>query len=1010
MRIKKAQTNTEQKKSPGKTALAGFVLTLFTAISTSSFALEVQDVQANKFDDRVEIRFLFDENLPEGIRSFLLGGPMRQVFDFPVRLSNDGGALFDGRASGLPEVQLLHGDDFSRLQIDIPDDKQAHIAKSGRTILLRLGGEPFVGFAQSASSVVPAEVAPPRGPASIPNISYSTPRPDPSPEAAPVQLAAAAPSDAAKSSVSPAVAGGVLKDVRLLTIGQEESLVFEFDQAPKVSESVLNNNTLQISLSNIYKANSISNQEGRLFDSWQASQSSDGLKLQVGLDASTHRVMLVGNRLIVAMQPTGQVAATPAAVPSAPASVDSVTAMPEPSLFQSAARLVDQKITEGADNTILELTFDKPIASQIQSFSLESPPRQVLDVKADLSALNVDGILGQAERLKSVEVVQGADLSRMILNLGDQYEVQQSASAEKLIIQIKGPKPFQANSMKVAGAVKQDSTLSEILANTKESVEPLPNPSLVALTSGMEDSGAELITLEFDSDKLQAKTKLVGNQLRLLVQGATFSDDLGEEVDIEDGRYYSKARLQQASQSLNLRMNLNGSRHKIRQEGKLLQIVITPDSSVPMNAAYMPGGVKTNYGVQETPREFESAPQYYGQPISLNLKDVDIKKVMQLFADFTEMNLVLSDGVSGKVSVHLNDVPWDQALDIVMRSKGLVARHSGKVLLVSTAEEAQAQREQPSVTEITDELEPLVTRSFLISYQTTADLVAILKGEDANLLSSRGNVISDERTSQLFVEDTPRRVEKIAALIAQLDKPVKQVMIEAKVVLADVSVAEELSAALNGGLITFNGEDPTLVGEIPVNQGDKGFLDSRAGSQITGAYTLLNENGTRFLNLQLRALEQNSRVKTVSNPRVITSNKEEAIIEQGTEIPYQVATSSGATATEFREANLKLQVTPQVAPDGSVLLTVEVAKDSVGQETPQGIAINTRRVQTKVSVLDGGTVVLGGIFEETNSKANNKVPFLGDIPLLGGLFRGSASSKDETELLIFLTPVVLGDN
>lgn len=1005
MIVNKIQTNSVKAGRFSKTLLASFVLTVFAAMSTSSFALEVRDVQANKFDDRVELRLSFDQNLPDGIRSFLLGNPMRQVFDFPVRLTNTESQLYDGSSVGLPGVVLLHGDDFSRLMIPLPEDKQAHIAKSGRTILLRLGGEPFVGFAQSSSSVEPTVPPAQKGPTSVPDIAYSTPQQ----QAEPQQARPAPPAQPenktqlAKVPETNSSAAGVLKDVRLLTIGADESLVFEFDQTPQVSESVLNNDVLKITVSNIFKTSSVSTQTGRLFSTLRANETANGLSLEVDLEDANHRVMLVGNRLVVAMKPFQ------AEEPSNFASNSSTVDSPSP-LFQGVAKLIDQKVTEGVDTTTLELTFDRPINAQVESFALAKPPRQVLDFKANLSALNVSQLLGQTERLKGIEVVEDAEISRMILNLGDQYEVQQSAQADKLLIQIHGPKPFQSDSMSVAGAVKQDSSLSEILVNTKEAVEPLPNPQLVSLTSGVEDTGAELITLEFDSEKLQAKTTLVGNQLRLLVQGASYSDELGEEVSVKDGRYYGKASLQQASQSINLKLNLNGAKHKIRQQGKLLQVVISPDSTASQNLAYVPGGVRTNYGVPEATREFETAPQYYGQPISLNLKDVEIKKVMQLFADFTEMNLVLSDGVTGKVSVHLNDVPWDQALDIVMRSKGLVARHSGKVLLVSTAEEAKAQREQPSVTEITDELEPLVSRSFLISYQKTADLVAILKDESSNLLSRRGNVISDERTSQLFVEDTPRRVEKISALIAQLDKPVKQVMIEAKVVLADVSVAEELSVALNGGTITFNGEDPTLIGNIPINVGDKGFLDSRAGAQVTGAYTLLNENGTRFLNLQLRALEQNSRVKTVSNPRVITSNKEEAVIEQGTEIPYQVATSSGATATEFREANLKLQVTPQVAPDGSVLLTVEVSKDSVGQETAQGIAINTRRVQTKVSVLDGGTVVLGGIFEEIKGESSSKVPVLGDIPLLGGLFRGSANSTDETELLIFLTPVVMGEN
>lgn len=241
-------------------------------------------------------------------------------------------------------------------------------------------------------------------------------------------------------------------------------------------------------------------------------------------------------------------------------------------------------------------------------------------------------------------------------------------------------------------------------------------------------------------------------------------------------------------------------------------------------------------------------------------------------------------------------------------------------------------------------------------------------------------------------------------IITSLDKPVKQVMIEARVVLADTSVSRDLGVRIRAASARS-----TAFGEIGDQFGDKGFADTGANASTTLAYTLFNANSTRLINLQLRALETENKIRTVSNPRVITSNKEPALIEQGTEIPYQIATSSGATATEFKEANLKLAVTPQIAPDGTVLLDVDVAKDSVGITTPNGPAIDTRRVKTKVLVADGGTVVLGGIFEEDDNLQNEKVPFFGDIPGLGLLFKGKTDSKRRAELLIFLTPVVLAD-
>jgi type IV pilus assembly protein PilQ len=396
--------------------------------------------------------------------------------------------------------------------------------------------------------------------------------------------------------------------------------------------------------------------------------------------------------------------------------------------------------------------------------------------------------------------------------------------------------------------------------------------------------------------------------------------------------------------------------------------------------------------------------RYNGRPISLDFKDADIRTVMQVFADFTKMNLVLSDSVQGNVTVFLKDVPWDQALDIVMRSKGLVSSQSGNVLLVSTPSDVGNDQFQTANRRAQDEMEPLLSKVFQISYQKTADLVTLIKSEDSKLLSARGTLISDERTSQIFVQDTPTRLERISMIVNGLDKPVKQVMIEARVVLADTSVSKDLGVRIQSA---SSGADAfTEVGD---QFGRKGFVDTSPLSSTTLAYTLFNASSTRLINLQLRALETDNKIRTVSNPRVITSNKEPALIEQGTEIPYQIATSSGATATEFKEANLKLAVTPQIAPDGTVLLDVDIAKDSIGISTVNGPAIDTRRVKTKVLVADGGTVVLGGIFEEDDNVLNEKVPFLGDIPGLGALFKGKTDTKRRAELLIFLTPVVLAD-
>mgnify|MGYP006196324969 CR=1 FL=1 len=478
------------------------------------------------------------------------------------------------------------------------------------------------------------------------------------------------------------------------------------------------------------------------------------------------------------------------------------------------------------------------------------------------------------------------------------------------------------------------------------------------------------------------------------------ADSVAKQLPASENSAVQQIELTPGDLALQVQMRLSNATHVVRQRGSVLEVEFSPLASGVEKTTPQTSPAKSTVNA----REQSLVARYSGRPITLDFKDADIRTVMQVFADFTKMNLVLSDSVQGKVTVFLKDVPWDQALDIVMRSKGLVSSQSGNVLLVSTPADVSNDQFQAANRRAQDEMEPLVSKVFQVSYQKTADLVTLIKSEDSQLLSARGTLISDERTSQIFVQETPTRMERISMIVEGLDKPVKQVMIEARVVLADTSVSKDLGVRIQSA--SSRADAFTDIGD---QFGSKGFVDTGASASTTLAYTLFNANSTRLINLQLRALETDNKIRTVSNPRVITSNKEPALIEQGTEIPYQIATSSGATATEFKEANLKLAVTPQIAPDGTVLLDVDVAKDSIGITTANGPAIDTRRVKTKVLVADGGTVVLGGIFEEDDNVLSEKIPYLGDIPGLGALFKGKTDSKRRAELLIFLTPVVLAE-
>lgn len=660
-----------------------------------------------------------------------------------------------------------------------------------------------------------------------------------------------------------------------------------------------------------------------------------------------------------------------------------------------ALTIVDVKVEELDDRTQVSLQFDQALESRLGLFRIANPARQVIDFSAELDNQSLPVVFASDSRIKKSQLIASGGKSRLVFEMAQNYEVQTTQSDRVVQLVFSGPKPFvpgggQAAVLPKKSALKQ--TVQDVLGKPAVMEEgPILNSWSVT-----EKNGKQVIHIEFDRSGIVADAVLNNQRLRLRFANARVNPKVLKQLPSKPDSPVQALTLVPGDQTLLVQMDLNNATHIVRQRGPVVEVEITP--------------IDRSAGQERKPEskaavQVQSAvARYSGRPITLDFKDADIRTVMQVFADFTKMNLVLSDSVQGKVTVFLKDVPWDQALDIVMRSRGLVSSQSGNVLLVSTPADVSNDQFQTANRRAQDDMEPLMSKVFQVSYQKTADLVTLIKSEDSRLLSSRGTLISDERTSQIFVQDTPTRMERISMIITGLDKPVKQVMIEARVVLADTSVSKDLGVRIQSA--SSRADAFTDIGE---QFGNKGFVDTGPLASTTLAYTLFNANSTRLINLQLRALETENKIRTVSNPRVITSNKEPALIEQGTEIPYQIATSSGATATEFKEANLKLAVTPQIAPDGTVLLDVDIAKDSIGITTANGPAIDTRRVKTKVLVADGGTVVLGGIFEEDDNVLNEKVPFFGDIPGLGLLFKGKTDSKRRAELLIFLTPVVLAD-
>jgi type IV pilus assembly protein PilQ len=450
--------------------------------------------------------------------------------------------------------------------------------------------------------------------------------------------------------------------------------------------------------------------------------------------------------------------------------------------------------------------------------------------------------------------------------------------------------------------------------------------------------------------------------------------------------------------------------------------------------------------IREDPNKLTQGTQgYRGEKLSFNFQNVEVRAALQAIADISSLNIITSDSVSGNLTLRLKEVPWDQALDVILQAKGLDMRKNGSVLWIAPKEEllTKEKLELEQRAQIAD-LEPLKSEIFQLNYQKAESFKAVFGLDGASdtknrVLSKRGSAIIEPRTNQLFVTDIASKLEDIRRLIAKTDIASKQVLIEARIVEASDSFTRNLGAKLgfadmrtirggdagyqlgNGNTRIGIGGNLTGVGEITgqVKATDASYNNTQfinlPAAPINGAaaanlaVSLFSSAANRFLNLELSALEADGTGKIISSPRVITADKAIALIEQGIELPYQVATSSGATSIVFRKANLRLEVTPQITPDGNVVIDVDVNKDSVGQETRAGFAIDTKHVKTQVMVENGGTVVLGGIYQQVERNETDKVPLLGDVPVLGYLFRNTTRTNDKTELLVFITPKIVAD-
>ena len=421
--------------------------------------------------------------------------------------------------------------------------------------------------------------------------------------------------------------------------------------------------------------------------------------------------------------------------------------------------------------------------------------------------------------------------------------------------------------------------------------------------------------------------------------------------------------------------------------------------------------------------------------MTLNFQNIDIRSLLQVMADFTGLNLVVSDSVTGTVTLRLKEVPWAQALNIILETHGLGMRQLGNVLQIAPkAELAAREKTDIEAQQALQGLGPVRMQEFKLNYARAADVARSLTGSGAGanapggmrILSARGSVLADLRTNQVFVSDMPTRLVQVQDLIRKLDIPVRQVLIEARIVEASDNFGRSLGVRLGGRATSLNNNINTQAGAsylspaagatppqqkaFGVTAGD--FVNMPAAAQngynaASFAVSLFNASLTRVLNLEISAMEADGKGKIISSPRIVTTDQVKALIEQGTELPYEEKSASGATTTAFRKANLKLEVTPQITPEGNIILNLDINKDSVGRLTTKGFAIDTKHVQTQVLVENGGTVSIGGIFEEIERTDDTKVPVLGDLPGLGWLFRNRSRSNSKSEMMVFITPKLL---
>nr|WP_087743826.1 MULTISPECIES: type IV pilus secretin PilQ [unclassified Acidovorax] len=679
-------------------------------------------------------------------------------------------------------------------------------------------------------------------------------------------------------------------------------------------------------------------------------------------------------------------------------------------MAQSAIEAVTGTMQGGAEVVRVELS--QPLSAVPTGFAIQSPARIALDFPGTTNAMGRSVVDVNQGNLKSINVVQAGDRSRLVLNLKQATSYQAELQGKTLLISLLPVTTSAAASQQSSTTIFAESGSSDTL--------PLKD---VDFRRGADGSGRIVVGLA--NSQVGVDLHRQGKGLTVDFLRSSLPEGLRRRLDVTD--FGTPVQMVTTS-----------------QQGDRVRMVVEPVGDWE-HSAYQ----SNNQFVVEIRQKkvdlskLTQGPGYSGEKLSLNFQNIEVRSLLQVIADFTNFNIVTSDTVTGALTLRLKDVPWDQALQIIMDAKGLGMRKSGTVLWIAPKDEIDARTKKDFEAALAiQKLEPLKTQAFQLNYAKAADMVTQLttsssggSGSTTRFLTERGSAISEPRTNQLFVTDTPTKLEEVRQLLSTLDIAVRQVLIEARIVEARDTFGRSLGVRLGGtdlranrggdGGYSVGGNNRVAFGTSYSNavassgaggttSTDGNFVNlpaslSNVSSVGSFALSIFNSAANRFLTLELSAMEADGKGKIISSPRIITADQTKALIEQGTEYPYSVTAPNGATTLAFKKAVLKLEVTPQITPEGNIILDLDVNKDSRGETTTQGVAIDTKHIKTQILIENGGTVVIGGIFEMEDTNQENKIPLLGDVPVVGNLFKSRTKESSKREMLVFITPKVITD-